>query len=621
MMKKQMFTLTAVGLLLVGCSKQIPLTSPGEQKPMNPALAQLDLDGDLILFLNTSTIEQRILDYIDNMSSMILSASASTPSKPEIETFTNSVNKVKNAIEWSGLFSLDSYAMSVAPADGAFSRVISIASYSEKDADKALWRIMASEPKKLEGIGYVPSDAVYTINGTASLSESWKVVSEAEATLFTPEQATAFNQQAAMLEMMLGASIMELTESLDNEILISLQLSEKKQCMVPLGSGSTSFPEPSLLVGLQTKSPLVGELILTKLQEAGLPIAKTQHGSYTLNTLQLPIPAPFPVAPTLVQTDDYLLIGSSSAVIATALDSKSNGTGLVATPLYNTLLADVPEKTSGIEFLSPRFMQTYMTIMQQSLVSDMDPAGAAMLNAMFNSYTNMYSGGYSLKTPTSLYSRSSVNYGGAKPLEMAASAYIGMITAIAVPSFEKARSNSMEKACMNNRRIIDAAKEQWALENNKTQGDPVDAGIGEYIKGGLSALKCPAGGSYAIHEVGIPASCTYHSPAISHTLSNNRSRAMAVEAQAGCSTISVALRLHWVEHGTYDGINDPLDLAALHTGDLNGMYFNEKCYTLTSLVDGQNYSITAQGVGKAEGVRVTMTVKDGGTPNWDISTR
>jgi prepilin-type N-terminal cleavage/methylation domain-containing protein len=46
-------------------------------------------------------------------------------------------------------------------------------------------------------------------------------------------------------------------------------------------------------------------------------------------------------------------------------------------------------------------------------------------------------------------------------------AIIGMLAAIAIPNFVKARASSQANACINNLRQIDAAKQQWALENNQ----------------------------------------------------------------------------------------------------------------------------------------------------------
>jgi hypothetical protein len=66
-------------------------------------------------------------------------------------------------------------------------------------------------------------------------------------------------------------------------------------------------------------------------------------------------------------------------------------------------------------------------------------------------------------------------------------------------------------ACINNLRQIDAAKQQWALENGKKTGDAVtEADIKPYIKldadGNLP--KCPAGGTYTIGKVGENPTCS-----------------------------------------------------------------------------------------------------------------
>ena len=53
-------------------------------------------------------------------------------------------------------------------------------------------------------------------------------------------------------------------------------------------------------------------------------------------------------------------------------------------------------------------------------------------------------------------------------------AIIGLLAAIAIPNFVKARTTAQQKACINNLRQIDGAKEQWALENKKTQADTPD---------------------------------------------------------------------------------------------------------------------------------------------------
>ena len=54
-------------------------------------------------------------------------------------------------------------------------------------------------------------------------------------------------------------------------------------------------------------------------------------------------------------------------------------------------------------------------------------------------------------------------------------AIIGLLAAIAIPSFIKARTESQAKGCINNLRIMDAAKEQCAMEKGWATGQTVGA--------------------------------------------------------------------------------------------------------------------------------------------------
>ncbi len=87
----------------------------------------------------------------------------------------------------------------------------------------------------------------------------------------------------------------------------------------------------------------------------------------------------------------------------------------------------------------------------------------------------------------------------------------GLIVLFVIPSFVRARYQTSANACINNLRQIDAAKQEWALEMNKTKGAVVtEADITPYIKldanGNLP--KCPAGGTYIIGRIGENPKCS-----------------------------------------------------------------------------------------------------------------
>ena len=87
-------------------------------------------------------------------------------------------------------------------------------------------------------------------------------------------------------------------------------------------------------------------------------------------------------------------------------------------------------------------------------------------------------------------------------------AIIGLLAAIAIPNFVRARSTSQKNACINNLRQIDGAKQQWALENKKSDTDtPASADVANYIKNNAYPT-CPASGTYTIGAVNTDPTCS-----------------------------------------------------------------------------------------------------------------
>lgn len=84
---------------------------------------------------------------------------------------------------------------------------------------------------------------------------------------------------------------------------------------------------------------------------------------------------------------------------------------------------------------------------------------------------------------------------------------IGILAAIAVPNFQNARAKTRTNACINNLRLIDAAKEQYAIDNGKDSAvTPAAGDLTAYLKGNQMP-SCPAAGVYAIGAIGTDPAC------------------------------------------------------------------------------------------------------------------
>lgn len=73
--------------------------------------------------------------------------------------------------------------------------------------------------------------------------------------------------------------------------------------------------------------------------------------------------------------------------------------------------------------------------------------------------------------------------------------------------FEAEPDPDAQNTCISNLRMIEGAKDQWAIEHNITTGTDVSP---EDIKPYLKEFpSCPAGGSYILNPVGTPATCDH----------------------------------------------------------------------------------------------------------------
>jgi prepilin-type N-terminal cleavage/methylation domain-containing protein len=88
-------------------------------------------------------------------------------------------------------------------------------------------------------------------------------------------------------------------------------------------------------------------------------------------------------------------------------------------------------------------------------------------------------------------------------------AIIGLLAAIAIPNFVRARNSAQKNTCINNLRQIDGAKQQFALENRKTDTYVCNTTeVSVYLKNN-NFPTCPSGisGTYNIGAISTDPVC------------------------------------------------------------------------------------------------------------------
>ena len=86
-------------------------------------------------------------------------------------------------------------------------------------------------------------------------------------------------------------------------------------------------------------------------------------------------------------------------------------------------------------------------------------------------------------------------------------AIIGLLAAIAIPNFIRARATTLTNKCINNLRLIQAAKDQYAIENPVADTvAPSTANIQVYLKNDTVPSE-PTGSDYGINAINTNATC------------------------------------------------------------------------------------------------------------------
>jgi len=94
-------------------------------------------------------------------------------------------------------------------------------------------------------------------------------------------------------------------------------------------------------------------------------------------------------------------------------------------------------------------------------------------------------------------------------------AIIALLAAIAIPSFMKSRADARASSCVNNLRLIEHAKQQYATSQQQLAETTVlyFSDIAVYLKGmtggSNSTLICREGGTYTVGAVNALPTCSF----------------------------------------------------------------------------------------------------------------
>ena len=90
-------------------------------------------------------------------------------------------------------------------------------------------------------------------------------------------------------------------------------------------------------------------------------------------------------------------------------------------------------------------------------------------------------------------------------------AIIGLLAAIAIPNFVRARLRARSQACWSNLRQIDGAKQIWAIDRNQLDTAIPAADWSDIVPDYVARIPvCPTAGAYNVTAVNADTVCANH---------------------------------------------------------------------------------------------------------------
>ncbi len=516
-----LFLIGGIALMNSGCDKK-PAASgvtnqtgsatavvSAEKTSFNEVTAQLDPSGNFYLYLGTAQWLEQLSTKVETWQTNFTGAPDLTP-----ENATN-INKafaiVNQLIKDSGIEDMTGLGMSSVEIEKGMFRNKLLLHHYPGNGTGFLWKLCGKEPHPLAGLDLLPADTALAFFLDMDLPLLWTVTQGEVAKSGFPQAQEFFKQLPAQFEAKTQLKWDAVLKSLGGEIGLVLTLSESNTIPIPLPGAAMVIPEPGLLLVLKVNDDTIFNRIDQQLK-ANPQLVSVEQAGLKMRTMPIPLPFIGTLRPTAASSGGYLLIASSDALVKEALAIKAGKSpGLKGTEEFKRLALNLPDQGNQFTFMSERFGRVLFQVQQQMMNAQLTKGGAAAsppwLQAFYQSRPAFaYSVG--VNTPQGCLMVGNGSQSFANCALLPAVAVPGILAAIAIPNFVKARATAQQNACINNLRQMDAAKNQWSLEKRKNNGDvPTAADITPYLfKNQLPV--CPAGGSYTIGPVGETPRCS-----------------------------------------------------------------------------------------------------------------
>lgn len=471
----------------------------------------LDPGGSFYLYMDADDFFSRLGTDLVPVLEMV-GESPSSDSRAEVQPM---IDFLRDRYPALGLGAIAGFGTS-GRSDGSSGLVLSRSFLHLRGERAGVLKLTSTESRPAATLHFAPVNTM-AFSTTRLAPARWLAMIREMAPVVSPTGGdAAVNQALATMDLGSGMPLQRILESLDGECTMAFAPQMEAKVRLPLGENRAlvEVPRPDFYIALETKSPLLADSLKTRLAQVGLPPSDQKVEDLTVSVV--PFVGFYPGCQfSFVHRGQFFYASNTSAeLLAEAIRRQEKGSGgLADQEEFGFLSAGLPTEFHSLGFVSNRMVPLVTDVMVAITGADADPGTARLQGGMVGSMYGLEQRvsvarntdeGVEWVTRGRSSTRTLVGALGVVP--------IGMAAAIAVPSFLRAREISRRNACQENLSKIDGAKQQWALETNKsaaaapTWADLVGQNL--YIR---QTPVCPSGGTYTINSVASDPACSHSS--------------------------------------------------------------------------------------------------------------
>ncbi len=309
---------------------------------------KLDLGGDLLLVANIDGI---INQFIDRTIATDVGMPADST---EEQAIRKSVEQFRTFLNRNGFTAIHGIGLSsMQRLDGLYA-IKCFISRDYIESNLPLWRGLTGwQPRRMLSLDFIPANAAFVRAGTPEPKALWTLIKSAMEDAAPETIRQHFEAWNKSMDKSLGFPFEDLVGSLRDEALLAVSFSESQEGVIPTKAGLVTIPEPSFLFIVGVKDDMLRGVIETSLAKHHIAIMESSAGDVTIRSATQPLPSLFRVQPAYASQAGFLIMGSSTEIVADALLAYRHKNGLLARPEFKSAFQNMSMVNNGLIYMSP----------------------------------------------------------------------------------------------------------------------------------------------------------------------------------------------------------------------------------------------------------------------------